>query len=58
VIQKSKFENRSLRRSFQLVQDSSLSFRAKRGIPLCVPPDCGGMNQGKIPRFARNDMAG
>jgi hypothetical protein len=50
MIQKSKFKNRSLRRSIQPAPDLSLSFRAKQGISLCVPPHCRGMNQSKIPR--------
>jgi hypothetical protein len=32
-----------------------LSFRAKRGISLCLRPDRRTNKQGEIPRFARND---
>jgi hypothetical protein len=34
------------------------SFRAERGISLCVQTDCGRKNQSEIPRSARNDSVG
>jgi hypothetical protein len=44
--------------SFQRTSKTSgwpLSFRAQRGISLCLGVDRGTTNQSKIPRCARND---
>ena len=38
-------------------RETALSFRAKRGISLCVGADRNPKNQSEIPRFARNDRA-